>query len=88
MTAEHALTQKKTIKLNRLMARPQDDAWDALPVEFRELADRANGLQRRVSVWTPKSTAIRMATPARSNRTRWPLQQSLLQSAFDKRFDD
>ena len=35
VTAEHALTQKKTIKLNRLMARPQDDSWNALPQDFQ-----------------------------------------------------
>ncbi len=88
MTAEHALTQKKTIKLNRLMARPQDDGWNALPEDFRALADRANALQRRVSRLDAEIYGDEGAEagPARQNAVA--AQQSLLQSAFDKRFGD
>ncbi len=87
MTAEHALTQKKTIKLNRLMARPQDDDWNALPEDFRDLADRANALQRRVSRLDTEIYGDQDGEtgPARQNAVA--AQQSLLHSAFDKQFD-
>ncbi len=87
MTAEHALTQKKTIKLNRLMARSQDSTWTALPAEFRTLADRANALQRRVMRLDAEIYGEQVEGNDPGPQNAVAAQQSLLQTAFDRQFE-
>ncbi|MEL6701610.1 MAG: DUF1465 family protein [Pseudomonadota bacterium] len=86
MTPDEAATEKQTIKLNRMFTRPQGGVWGALPEEFRGLIDRANAMQRRVAGLDRELYGDGEKAGETANANAVAAQQSLLETAFDRRF--
>ena len=87
MSAEQAQAEKKNVKLNQLNARMEGPSWNELPEKFVELVESSARLQRRVKRLDAEIYGNIIALPAVLNSNAVAAQLSLLETAFDPRFD-
>ena len=100
MTTEQVITEKKNIKLHQLNTHIGGAGWDELPPEFVDLVERSVSLQKRIQrldaeIYGGRGTQdggsdgdgnMSISKPAPVNHVA--SQHALLETAFDRRFED